>query len=121
MILTLSLSFGQKERGESEREKLTATEKAEKRTNKLVDLLTLSEDQKEKVYQINLNHIEKMEAIKVEKDALREKIKSAHDIAKSEMDAILTSDQKTILDEKREEMKKKRKEKREKCQHEHKE
>lgn len=116
LMMSASLSFAQGERSESKNDKLTVTEKAEKRTEKMTELLSLSEEQKEQVYQINIKHIENMDALKIERELLHQKIKSAKDITKSELDAVLSDEQKAILEQKKEEHMKKRKEKREKCQ-----
>ena len=121
LILTASISMAQKERNESERDKLTATGKAEKRTEKLSELLSLSDEQTEKIYQLNLNHIQKMDELKVERDALKQKHEEAKELIKNEMNSILSAEQKIILAEKREEMRQKRQDKREKCKEDKKE
>lgn len=114
-LLLGSVSFAQVEEGKRKEDKLSVTEKAEKRTQKMTDLLNLSEDQKEKVYAINLKHVQEMEKLKQEKDELRNKMKASHDFAKKEFDKILSNEQQSILKEKKEEMKKKKKEKRDCC------
>ena len=114
-LLLSSVSFTQKEGGKHRDDKLSVTEKAQKRTQRMNDLLDLSEDQKEKVYAVNLKHAQEMEQFKKEKDELRNRMKAAHDSAKMEFDQILSKEQQSILNEKKEEMKKKKKEKRDCC------
>jgi Tfp pilus assembly major pilin PilA len=69
----------------------------------MTEELGLSEDQKQKIYQINLENAEKRQA---QRDAMQEKQKSkrtemqAQNKARNErMEAILTSEQKTRWDE----------------------
>ena len=91
----------------NEQKKLTAEEKAQKRTDKMKEELGLSDEQAKKVYDVNLKHIKEMEAIHEEMKKLRDQAKTQRDKTKTELDKIFTDEQKA----KAEELRKKRKEK----------
>lgn len=76
----------------------TPEERAERVTNKMAEELALSEDQKKKIYQINLDHAKKRQ---VEMDARREEMKAKRTEMEAdlkaqnqEIEAVLTPDQK---------------------------
>ena len=91
----------------NEHKKLTAEEKAQKRTDKMKEELGLSDEQVKKVYDINLKHIKEMEAIHKEMKKLHDQAKTTRDNTKAEFDEVFTDEQKA----KAEELRKKRKEK----------
>ncbi|HIP35714.1 MAG TPA: DUF4890 domain-containing protein [Crocinitomix sp.] len=84
---------------------LTAEERAQKRTDKMTKQLELTEEQAKKVYEINLEHVKKMDALKAERKAQNEK-------TKSELDKVLTEKQKKKAEELRQKRKEKQKSKR---------
>ena len=84
------------------KDKLTPEQKAEKSTVKLQKELSLTADQKQKVYAIELDKFKKSEEWhKKNKDA-RKAMKDQHEIVKNETDTklnqVLTADQKKKLD-----------------------
>jgi len=90
-------------RGGQQKESMTPVQRAERITIKMTEELGLSKDQKQKIYQINLENAEKRQA---QRDAMQEEQKSkrtemqAQNKARNErMEAILTSEQKTRWDE----------------------
>ena len=123
LMLMFGLSFTQamaqdkpKEDGDrKEMKDMTPEERAEKRTQKMVETLGLTSAQEEKISAINLAHAMEMEKIHQEMKALREKAKDARDKTKSEIDAVLTQEQKdkmnAEMEKRKEEHEKKRKEK----------
>ncbi|OIQ36489.1 MAG: hypothetical protein BM555_02575 [Crocinitomix sp. MedPE-SWsnd] len=98
-----------------EREKLTPVERAEKRTKHMTKTLSLTEVQVAKVSEINLAHAKEMEKLHVEMKALKEKLKSEKESTRSKVDAVLTADQKLIVEQKKEERKEKKAERRKDC------
>lgn len=75
----------------------TPEERAERVTNKMAEELALSEEQKKKIYQINLDHAKKRQ---VEMDARREEMKAKRTAMEAdlkaqnqEIEAVLTPDQ----------------------------
>ncbi len=83
--------------------KMTAEERAQKRTDVMTKQLGLTKEQQEDVYKINLEHVKKMDELKAERKAQNEK-------TKAELNKVLTDEQK----KKAEEIKKKREKKRRK-------
>ncbi|MEH3115986.1 hypothetical protein [Pedobacter terrae] len=82
--------------------KITAEQKAERVTSRLEKQLSLTSDQKSKIYAIELENAKKMEAWRsADKGDMKGKIKerkAAMDEQKAKVDAILTADQKTKMD-----------------------
>jgi len=82
--------------------KMTAEQRAEKVTSRLDKQLSLTSDQKSKIYAIELENAKKMEAWRsADKGDMKGKMKerkAAMDEQKAKIDAILTTDQKTKMD-----------------------
>lgn len=98
-----TIGFGQEcPPGKKEHKKLTPTERAEKKTERMTKELGLSEEQAAKIKEINASHFAEMEKH-------REAIKVSRDQHKAEMDAVLTPEQKEKLESLREEKKAKMK------------
>lgn len=97
--------------------KMSPEERAEKRTDKMTEILNLSDDQKEKIKKINLDHANEMEAIHNEGKLLKEKAKKQKDSTRESIESVLTDEQLKVLKEKEEERNKKRKENCKCCQH----
>lgn len=118
MFLASSVGFSQGDQSKKEGEKkLTVEERADKRTEKMTELLSLTDTQKESVYKINLKHASEMEKLKAEQKVLRDKMKKLHEETKAEMEGVLSAEQQAIMEAKHEEMKKKRDEKKKDCHH----
>jgi Spy/CpxP family protein refolding chaperone len=82
--------------------KMTAEQRAEKVTSRLEKQLSLTADQKTKIYAIELENAKKMEAWRSAdhsdmKGKMKER-KAAIDEQKAKVDAVLTADQKTKMD-----------------------
>lgn len=82
--------------------KMTAEQRAEKVTSRLEKQLSLTADQKSKIYAIELENAKKLEAWRsADKGDMKGKMKerkAAMDEQKSKIDAVLTADQKTKMD-----------------------
>ncbi|WP_293309371.1 hypothetical protein [Pedobacter sp. UBA5917] len=91
--------------------KMTAEQRAEKVTAKLEKQLSLTADQKTKIYAIELENAKKMDAWRTaDKSDIKVKMKerkAAIDEQKAKVDAVLTADQKTKMDAFRAEAKEK--------------
>ncbi|WP_231491767.1 DUF4890 domain-containing protein [Pedobacter sp. Leaf170] len=81
---------------------LTIEQRAERATNAMDKKLSLTADQKTKVYAIELDRAKKMDAFRNEdRSAMKDKMKSRKadmDASKTKLDNILTAEQKTKLD-----------------------
>jgi len=82
--------------------KMTAEQRAEKVTSRMEKQLSLTTDQKSKIYAIELENAKKMEAWRsADKGDMKGKMKerkAAMDEQKAKIDAVLTADQKTKMD-----------------------
>jgi hypothetical protein len=109
--------FAQGERKTNEKKKteLSAEQKADKRTQKMTEVLTLDEKQAERIGDINLVHAQNMDKLHVEIKALKAKAKEERDATKMNIEKELTSEQKEIMHQKEEERKSKRVEKKKDC------
>jgi len=91
--------------------KMTAEQRAEKVTSRLEKRLSLTADQKNKIYAIELENAKQMEAWRTaDKSDMKGKMKErkvAIDEQKAKVDAVLTADQKTKMDAFRAEAKEK--------------
>ena len=94
--------------GQESKEKLTPTQKAEKKTEKLVEVLELDKNQAEKVLSINLNTAREQEALKKEMDQIKQKMKTSRASNQKEIEAVLTQEQLTKLNTLKAERKEKR-------------
>lgn len=89
----------------------TPEERATSEANKLENLLTLTPDQKTKVYDASLKKHQKIKAAKeshkndADKKALGQEIKASRDAYKTELDTILTPEQQAKLKQHHDEMK----------------
>ena len=115
-----SIAQEDKTEKKEKREQLSPEEKADKRTDKLSEILGLDSEQEDKIKAINLDHIMKMEEIKEEHKALKERAKEQRESTRNSIEGVLSPEQNEKLIEKQEEHKKKREEKRRErcCQHE---
>lgn len=77
--------------------KLTAEQRADLMTKRLDKQLSLSAEQRTKLYDIQLAHAKKMDELKAEKGAAKER-KTAKEEEKAQIDALLTPEQKSKLD-----------------------
>jgi len=82
--------------------KMTAEQRADKVTARLEKQLSLTADQKTKIYAIELENAKKMDtwrsADKGDRKGKMEERKAAMDEQKAKIDAVLTADQKTKMD-----------------------
>lgn len=82
--------------------KMTPEQKAEKSTAKLQKELSLTTDQKQKIYAIELDKAKKSEAWHAKSKDARKEMKTQHDALKKETDAkldkVLNAEQKKKLD-----------------------
>ncbi|WP_316737340.1 hypothetical protein [Pedobacter aquatilis] len=90
---------------------LTVEQRAERATNAMDKKLSLTADQKTKVYAIELDRAKKMDVFRTEdKSAMKDKMKSRKadmEASKAQLDNVLTADQKTKMDAFRAEAKEK--------------
>lgn len=98
MTALFSLSFGVfAQRGES-RDFPSPEERAERMTNRMAERLELSDDQKEKIYALNLENAQirnsEMEARRAEMEKLREARTESRKQQQEQIEAILTPEQK---------------------------
>lgn len=108
-----SYSFAQDgEQGPEKRERVEKSpiEKAEKRTEKMQEDLGLSDAQADEIRQINLYHIQEMEKLKQEIQALKAEAKAKREAHKEAIDEVLTEEQRQLHEEKMAERKKKHEE-----------
>jgi len=104
--MTFAGAFAQRgqggSRGGQQKESMTPVQRAERMTIKLTEELGLSEDQKQKIYQINLENAEKRQAqrdaIQEEQKLKRTEMKAQNRVQNERIEAILTSEQKTRWD-----------------------
>lgn len=94
--------------------KLTAEQRAQKSVDNLDKTVTLSEDQKPKIYDLALTRVKKVDAIREankgkktpeEKEAMKKEIKAAHKEYRDAVKPILTQEQKDKLKAKAKEKK----------------
>lgn len=99
-----------------QRDKLSPEEKADKRTDKMTEVLGLSEEQSVEIKKINLEHIKEMDKIKKEIKALKKQAKEARDKTRKDIESVLDADQIEKMKEEEDKHRKKREEKRrERC------
>lgn len=111
IAVLFSIGFAAMAQKGGQRGSSTPEERAERITNKMVEELALSEEQKKKIYQINLDHAKKRQA---EMDARREEMKAKRAEMEADMkaqnqeiEALLTEEQKVKWAEVKAEGKKK--------------
>lgn len=101
-LLTASLTFAQQTQ---QREPKTPEERAKKQSERLTTQLGLSDDQKSKIYEINLKEINDSEAVRkdatLSEDAKKEKLKAIHESRKTSYSQVLTDEQQKKLAESR--------------------
>ncbi len=112
ILLMTTASFAQEDK--KEHAKKSPKQKAELHTKKLTEDLELTPEQSEKVYAINIGHVEEMEAIKKQMKALKKEAKEKKKAHHEELKKVLTVEQQKKLDTRKEEHKKKREEMRKK-------
>jgi hypothetical protein len=90
----------------------TPEERAQRRTEKLAHELSLSDAQKEQFKSIHLEAIKQRDAIrantKLTAEQLREELKTGRQAEKAKLEALLTEEQKKVLEKKMADMKEKR-------------
>lgn len=109
-------SFGQDApQTEKKRIEKSPVEKAEKRTDRLKEELSLTDEQAEEIRKLEVYHIQEMEELRMKMKALKEEAKAKKEAHKAALDNVLTDEQKAIHDAKIAEMKEKRKECKKQC------
>lgn len=92
IAMLFSIGFAAVAQKGGQRGSATPEERAERVTNKMAEELSLSEDQKKKVYQINLDHAKKRQA---EMEARRAAMEADMKAQNQEIEALLSEEQKT--------------------------
>ncbi|SMD42596.1 protein of unknown function [Aquiflexum balticum DSM 16537] len=99
-MMTYAGAFAQ--RGQ-QKEMQSPEQRAEKMTAKMTEELGLSEDQKQKIYQINLENAKKRqeqrESMQAEREAKRAEMQAQAKAQNDQIEAILTPEQKTKWEE----------------------
>lgn len=103
IAMLFSIGFAAVAQKGGQRGSATPEERAERVTNKMAEELSLSEDQKKKVYQINLDHAKKRQA---EMEARRAAMEADMKAQNQEIEALLSEEQKTKWSEMKAEGKK---------------
>lgn len=113
-VMGLTAAFAQQDttkRARRQMPKMTAEQRAEKVTAKMEKELSLTADQKSKIYAIQLENAKTMDTWRnADKGDMKGKMKdrkAAMDAQKAKIDAVLTADQKTKMDAFRAEAKEK--------------
>lgn len=105
VVMGITASYAQKAEGE----KLSAEERAEKVATAMQQKLSLTDDQKQKVKQIELDRIKKNDEWRKQDDAtMKQKMEQRKAFAKEskdKLDAVLTAEQKKTLAASRDELK----------------
>ena len=121
-IIAIALMFGafngfaqERKTEDKKRTELSPEQRAEKKTQKLTEVLALDEKQAAKIKEINLEHAKKMEDLHKEMKELKAKVKEEKQSTHAKIEKELTDEQKQIMKEKEEERKKKRAEKKKDC------
>jgi len=86
----------------------TPKQRADKKTERMKEDLSLSDDQTKKIGEINLKHEEEMESVRVKMRALKEEARLKREAYDKEVDQILTEEQRKIREAKKAEQKEKR-------------
>ena len=105
--MTFAGAFAQRgqggSRGGEQKESLTPEQRAERITSKMTEELGLSEDQKQKIYMINLDNAQKREAqraaLEEDRKAKRAEMQAQNQVQNEQIEAVLTPDQKTKWEE----------------------
>lgn len=101
--MTFAGAFAQRGQGSQQKEPMTPEQRAERITTKMTEELGLSEDQKKKIYQVNLDNAKKREAqraaMEEERKAKREEMQAQTKAQNEQIVAILTPEQKTKWEE----------------------
>jgi hypothetical protein len=107
IAMLFSIGFAAVAQKGGQRGSATPEERADRVTNKMAEELSLSEDQKKKVYQINLDHAKKRQA---EMEARRAAMEADMKAQNQEIEALLSEEQKAKWAEMKAEGKKRMKE-----------
>jgi periplasmic protein CpxP/Spy len=91
IAVLFSIGFAAMAQKGGQRGSATPEERAERITNKMAEELSLSEDQKKRVYQINLDHAKKRQA---EMEARRAAMEADMKAQNQEIEALLSEEQK---------------------------
>jgi Spy/CpxP family protein refolding chaperone len=98
IAMLFTIGFAAMAQKGGQRGSATPEERAERITNKMAEELSLSDDQKKQIYQINLEHAKKrqaeMDARKAEMKAKRAEMEADMKVQNQEIEALLTEDQK---------------------------
>lgn len=108
-ILTMTFAGAYAQRGQGaskggqDKESMTPEQRAEKMTARMTEELGLAEDQKQKIYNINLENAQKREAqraaMEEDRKAKRAEMQAQNQVQNAQIEAILTPDQKTKWEE----------------------
>lgn len=107
LTMTYAGAFAQRgqdnRKGGQQKEMQTSEQRAEKITAKMTEELGLSEDQKQKIHQINLENAQKRqvqrEAMQEEQKAKRTAMQAQNKVQNEQIEAILTPEQKIKWEE----------------------
>lgn len=112
VVMGATASYAQK----SEKPRLSAEQRAEKAATAMQQKLSLTDDQKQKIQQIELDRIKKTDEWRgQDRSVMKDKIEERKAFAKAnkeKIDAVLTADQKKIWENSRDEMRDKLKDRR---------
>lgn len=105
--MTFAGAYAQRSQGASkggqDKESMTPEQRAEKMTARMTEELGLSEDQKQKIYQINLENAQKRqvqrEEMQEDQKAKRAEMQAQNQVQNAQIEAVLTPDQKTKWEE----------------------
>lgn len=100
IAIIFSLSFTAFAQRGQQREMSTPEQKAERMTNRMAEQVDLSEEQKKEIYNINLQNAQNRQ---VEMEARRAEMEAKRAEMKSQIEAVLTPDQKEKWEEVRNE------------------
>ena len=107
--------YSQQDGNGEKKQKKTPEERAQKRADKMKDILSLSEDQHKQVYDIMLNHMNEKRSIwessknDQDKTARKEKMKAVRESTNTQINSLLSADQQKLWESHKKEMKEKHK------------
>lgn len=91
-----------------ERQAMTPEQRAEKRTARMAESLSLSAEQKEKVYQIVLNQVKEADRLRETKEEVRDERAASLKKADAQISEILTEEQRVKWDAQKAEVRERR-------------
>jgi protein CpxP len=93
------------EKSDKDEKKMSPEERAAKRTESMKTELGLSDQQTNEVAALNLKHAQEMDALQKEMEALKAEMKKKKDAHKTAINAVLTDEQRKLLEQKEQEHK----------------